>query len=48
MAGWLASRVCCTRVSPCLSVRSQPASGWLTVGLVDRSAERQDYGVERR
>jgi len=24
------------------------ASGWLTVGLVDRSAERQDNGMERR
>jgi len=24
----------------CQSVRSQPASGWLMVGLIDRSAER--------
>jgi len=31
-----------------VSARSQPASGWLTVGLVDRSAERQGYGMERR
>jgi len=36
-------------VSICLSaVIRSAASGWLTVGLVDRSAERQEYGMERR
>jgi len=41
LTGWL--------VVVCLSgVRSQPASGWLTVGLVDRSVECQEYGMERR
>ena len=37
-----------TSVCPCLYVRSQIASGWLTVGLVDRSAERHEYGMEHR
>jgi len=40
---WLASRV-----FPLVMLRvNLSASGWLTVGL-DRSAERQEYGMERR
>jgi len=35
-------------VSVCPQPASQPASGWLMVGLLDRSAERQDNGMERR
>jgi len=44
---WLASRVfpLVTRVA-CQSVC--PPSQGLTVGLADRSPERQEYGMERR
>jgi len=43
LVGWRVVSVTVLSVRACLSA----ASGWLTVGLVDRSAERQEYGMER-
>ena len=44
LVGWRVVSVAVVSVRVCLSA----ASRWLTVGLVDRSAERQEYGMERR
>jgi len=43
VADWRVVSVAVVSVRVCLFAVSQPAEG-----LVDRSAERQDYGMERR